>query len=324
MKIFGAATVMAFLVLSSSAHAYLYEGDFYRKGADYISLLQGVATDNLEALPADQKAACQKRYEGILDDGVIDIRIPIGYFDWTIGRDVVTEGNNYGLSPSIDIGAYSAMKKLLTATCRGSVQFCGFRQDGDYKFSKQVNVHGRGYQVRLEMGFSSVSESFATNMGRKSGEQTQRSSYMEDFFKSGLRNADAVFYLGHSRNGGGPDFKPPVLIEGMNKVNYKGYYQIKRPGYGVMMAGLSGRHQPAILGLMSCDSRDHFVSSLRSAAPRTGVISSTAVITIDEVYTALIGGVDALLRGQCQKTFYKSLRLTPRNQTYITMDGVFE
>jgi hypothetical protein len=324
MKLIFTMIVLLSAIMASTAHAYLYENEFYRMGSNYISLLNGVATDDMASLPADQQQACQQRYSKILNDGVIDIRIPIGYFDWTIGREVVKDGTNYGLSPSIDLGAYAALSKLLTASCRGSARFCGFHKDGDYRFSKEVSIQNKNYQVRIEMHFSSATESLNRNTGRNSDDQAQRSNFMQGFFSSSLKTADAVFYLGHSRNGGGPDFKPPVLISGANKVDYNGFYKVKRPGFNVMMSALSGGHQPAILGLMSCDSRDHFVSSLRNQAPGTGVISSTAVITIDEVYTALIGGIDAVLRGQCQKTFYRSLRLTPRNQTYITMDGMFE
>jgi hypothetical protein len=293
-------------------------------GSKYISLLNNLSTDNLATLPLAEQTACQQRYSRILNDDLIDIRIPIGYFDWTIGKEVVKDGVRYGFSPSIDLGAYSALKKLLTSSCRGSTQFCRFAQNGSYKFSKGVEIHGKKYQVRLEMNFASASELFNKNTEANNSNQEQRSQYMEDFFRSSLQNADAIFYLGHSRNGGGPDFKPPILMSGQNKVNYEGYYKPQRPGYKMMMSALSVLRKPSIIGLMSCDPRDHFVESLRNAAPQTGVISSTAVVTIDEVYTALIGGVDALLRGQCQKTFYKSLRLTSRNQTYITMDGMFE
>ncbi len=293
-------------------------------GSSYVSLLNGLSNESLETLAPEQKAFCQKRYEKILRDELIDIRIPIGYFDWTIGKEVIKGGNNYGFSPSIDLGAYAAIRSLLTRSCAGRALFCGFDQEKDYVFSKAVVIRGKTYRARVQIYFSSESEFFDKNIGRKGREQELRSDYMERFFVGALQGADAVFYLGHSRNGGGPDFNPPVLMAGENKVNYKGFYKIQRPGYHMMMSALSSGSQPAILGLMSCDSRDHFLSPLRGKAPGTGVITSTAVITVEEVFTALIGGIDAILRGQCQKGFYKSLRMTARNQRYITMDGMFE
>lgn len=316
--------VLPVLSLGSVAHGHLYEDEFYRMGASYVSLLNDLLNEDYESLPPAQKAFCVKKYNKILEDKIIDIRIPIGYFDWTIGREVVKDGRNYGYSPSIDIGAYSALRNLLTKPCAGQSLFCDFIQEKEYIFTRVVTIRGRSYAARVEAYFSSVTELIDRNTGRAGGDQRQRSDYVARFFKNSLAGADAVFYLGHSRNGGGPDFDPPVLVPGTNKVDYNGYYKKKRPGYFMMMSALSGGNQPAILGLMSCDSRDHFMQSLRSKAPETGVITSTAVITVEEVFTALIGGVDAVLRGQCQKGFYKSLRMTTRNQTYITMDGMFE
>ncbi|MDG0817135.1 hypothetical protein [Bdellovibrio svalbardensis] len=323
------------LILASSVNAwawpwsrapktetYLYQPEFQRMGQSYLDLLDGFPTDKLSSLPADQKAACVDRYSGILKDGVIDIRLALGYFDWTTGTPV----GNYGLSPSMDLGAYAALKDVLTNSCTGSLRICGFKQDpkNPYIFTREVVVFGQKYRARVEMHFSSATEYYSSNVGKYANDQRERTQFMDNFFASALQNADATFYFGHSRNGGGPDFSPPRLTS-KNKVDYDGYYEVVRPGFKKMLSALSnGSSQTKIFGLMSCDSRDHFLGKLRGAAPKTGVITSTAVLNVDEVYTAMIGAIDALLRGQCQKSFYKELRMTERNQKYITMDGMFE
>lgn len=308
-------------------NGYLYESNLLRVGKSYRDLLAHKATDQLTALPSEQKGFCEKRYAPIMQDGVLDIRIALGYFDWTTGNSIHYNGANYGPSPSIDIGAYYALRALLTSRCYGNLQFCGFTMDpgNPYRFHKNVFIHKRSYRAQVEMHFSSVTEYFSENTGYKRGQQNERTSSTEGFFGRSLRDADAIFYFGHARNGGGPDFAPPILVRGKNKVDYNGYYLVHRPGLNKMVSSLRGAEKQApILGLMACNSRVHFLNSLRKAAPNTGVISSWDVTTIDEVYTATIGAVDALLRGQCQKSFYQSLRMTARNQRYITMDGMFE
>ncbi|MNL64303.1 hypothetical protein D3C87_1885040 [compost metagenome] len=91
-----------------------------------------------------------------------------------------------------------------------------------------------------------------------------------------------------------------------------------------MLSSLGESSNPTrILGLFSCDSRDHFLRKVRSTSPNTGVITSLDILTVDEVWTSMLGGLDSMLRGQCQKSFYQSLRMTSRNQRFMTMDGVF-
>ncbi|MFM6927339.1 MAG: hypothetical protein ACKOX6_02700 [Bdellovibrio sp.] len=305
------------------ARAYLYEKNFRNLGKSYINKLEDFPTDNINALPESQQQACLQRYSTLINDSFLDIRISIGYFDWTIGKEVRDGTRNYGLSPSLDLGAYEAVKDLLTSRCSGNARFCGFNQDGDYSFTKDVNIQGRQVRARILMSFSSESESFDNNLASPS--QVTRTKYMESFWAQSLQRADASFYFAHSRNGGGPDFAPPVLIPGQNKVNYNGYYKVYQPGFKKMLAALnSGNGQARIIGLMSCDSRDHFLRRLRTTAPHSGIITSTNVVTVERVYTAMIGAIDALLRGQCQKSFFKELRMTSENAENITMDGMFE
>lgn len=316
--------LLAIVVTASQAKATLYERDFTSMGRDYLKSLGRLDTDRLDRLPTAQRDRCVSRYNRMINDGVLDIRIIMGYFDWTTGTQVNKDGTNYGYSPSIDPGAYESIRGILTGRCPGDAEFCGFNQESPYRFTKRVNIQGKSVLAKIEMYYASVSEYYSANIGRYSAEQADRSAASQAQFRDALQNADVVFYLGHSRNGGGPDFNPPVLIKGTNKVNYNGYYKPNRPGLKKMISGLQGGHQPSILGLMSCDSRDHFLSSLRKVAPNMGVITSLNVLQVDGVYTAMIGAGDAVLRGQCQTGFMESIRRTSFNAKNITMDGVFQ
>jgi hypothetical protein len=321
--------IICLLILPFTAEArrgYVYQGSFEAYGEGYAKNLANLANDRLSNLPADQRAKCEQRYGRILNDGLIDIRVAMGYLDWTTGSVVRSGSRNYGYSPSIDIGAYYALVDLITGSCRGNFQLCRFKQEtsgNPYVFVKNVNVQGRSVRARVEIQFASATEYLDNNVNSSS--QEQRTAYMQNYYDRALQDADAAFYFGHSRNGGGPDFAPPKFVAGTNKVNYAGYYKKYRPGFNKMLQSLSNPSRQAdVIGMMSCDSRDHFMSKLRSTAPHSGVITSTAVLTVEEVYTAMIGGMDALVRGQCQKSFYKQLRMTQRNAENITMDGMFE
>lgn len=328
MKSLFLGIILGFLFISQTswAQGYIYESKFVEMGNSYVDKLSAKTTDNLDTLPIEKRDRCLQRYNPLWADGVIDIRIALGYFDWTVGNEVIWDGRSYGFSPSLDIATYAALRDLLTSSCYGNLRFCGFKTDPNnpYRFLKNVQIHGRSYQARVEMHFASATEYLRENLGSARDTQQQRSQYAENFFLKGLTSADAMFYFGHSRNGGGPDFNPPVFVKGQNKVNYDGYYKVQQPGFRKMIAALQGPEKTPILGLMSCASRDHFLSRLRQTAPTTGVITSMDVLEIDVVYTAMVGAVDAILRGQCQSSFYQSMRLNPANQRYITMDGMFE
>lgn len=315
-----------FISQNSSAQGYIYQSKFVEMGNSYTDKLSNKSTDSLDSLTNEKRDRCLQRYNPIWADGLIDIRIALGYFDWTTGSNVFWDGKSYGVSPSLDIATFAALRDLLTSSCYGNLRFCGFRADPNnaYRFVKNVQIHGRSYQARIEMHFSSATEYLESNLGSARDTQKQRTQYTENFFLNGLQSADAMFYFGHSRNGGGPDFNPPVFVSGQNKVNYNGYYKVQQPGFRKMVAALQSSEKTPILGLMSCASRDHFLSRLRQTAPATGVITSMDVLEIDVVYTAMIGAIDAILRGQCQSSFYQSMRLNPANQQYITMDGMFE
>lgn len=311
------------LLLSTSAPAQglLYESVFDSYAANYLALLNQHPTDDWADAKDEKRAFCEHRYENLLEDGVLDIRISLGYFDWTEGLNI----NTYGRSPSIDLGAFVSLRKFLLSPCRGQAQFCGFKPEPKNlgTLSKSVQMNGRRYLAQIEMQFSSVTEFFDTNITRARDQQIARSESTERFYLDSLQSADVAFYFGHARDGGGPDFDPPVL-NNKGRVDYDNYYIPKKIGLGRMLEALTQATHPApVIGVFSCDSRDHFLKKLRLAAPDSGIITSMAVIDVKEGFTALIGATDALLRGQCNN-FYKSMRLTDKNAKTITMDGMFE
>jgi len=306
----------------------LYSFYMTQAAESYIDSLKSMPTDEITSLDPEQQAICEKRYAGILKDGIIDIKIAMGYFDWSLPdpAPILLGDKNYGWSPSIDLGIFASFRDFLVTPCEGTLQFCGFHQESKSSpyFTKYVTIRGQRYLARIEMRNASISEYLINNTQTNLAAQQAQSAAMDKFFADSFANSDVLIYFGHSRNGGGPDFNYPRILPN-GHLDYANYYKRVRPGFTKMAVDLkASKTPPAIFALMSCDSRDHFFDSIRTLAPSMGVISSTAILNIKETFTATAGTIDAVLRGQCQRSFYQEIRMDSSNQKFITMDGVFK
>lgn len=310
---------LLFLFSAKPSQAAFYERDFLRLGWSYLSLLNGVQTDELTA-------TCERRYTELLKDGVFRIHVVLGYYDWTTGQNVFDGGLNFGFSPSLDVGSLAALKTLLTDSCSGRIELCGFTQDlsNPNVFQKELTIRGSNVLAQIEMRNSSLTEYYQENTQRRLTEQKQKSKTTEEFFKHSLQEADATLYFGHSRDGGGPDMWPPVMKKNQNHVNYA-YYQKHQPGFQKIREALvESQKQTPILGVFSCDSRGHFLSELKKLAPHTGFITTTTLTRVDDSFQSLVASLDALLRGQCQRGFSESLKLNPRIRDSVIVEKLFE
>lgn len=319
-----AAVPMAVPVSAQKPRTLIYEGSFNLIGTEYLEFLRAKTTDVFSELDPQQQKDCTRRYSSILNDGKIDIRIAFGFFDWSTGSDIITQGLNFGKSPSADLGGYNSMEKMLLTPCQAQMRFCGFNKDDQEQglYWKVLEIRGEAMVAEIRMSQPSVTEFYKDNVARKA-DQDAKSLATKEFYMKALQEADMALYIGHSRSGGGPDFNVPILKED-GHANYEGFYQPNKPGLKMMIEALtkSGRQAP-IVGLFSCDSRNHFLARLKKAAPNTGFITSTRVDTINNLFAASLGSLDAVLRGQCQKSFYQSLRLDPEVKDLITMDNMF-
>lgn len=248
---------------------------------------------------------CERVYSNALNKGVLDIRYALGYFDDTTGEERIWEGINYGISPSLDIETFHAVRKVLTTRCWDrSLRSCGFAESGDPKqgkvvLTKNIDLHGKKTLVRLTLTQGSATESFAQNKGPQAARQSFITTQAEDNFFNGLKVADIVLYNGHSRNGGGPDFNPPILMSNLH-VNYKGYYEVKRPGIIRTMQSLKENpNKGVIVGFFSCYSKKHFYNTFIQANPTQRVILSADTIDYFDSLKASMGYLEGFLRGSC-------------------------
>ena len=260
-------------------------------------------------LPSSEETAadqCLPVYKNAIQNKVFDIRYALGYFDDSQGIDIIWNGQNWGISPSLDIGIFNSIIRVLTESCENSSQLdlCGFSLSGDpgsgkVTLEKQIKLIGNGVTARITLTQASASESFVNNKNLLADRQSFLTQQSEENYFGGIGKADVVIYNGHSRNGGGPDFNPPVLNSILH-VNYDGYYRVKKPGISrVLNAIKSNSNKDDILAFFSCFSRKHFYDDILKANPKQRLILSADAIDYFDSLKASMGYLEGLLHSTC-------------------------
>ena len=251
---------------------------------------------------------CLPIYKNAIKNGIFDIRYALGYFDDSRGTDIIWNNQNYGLSPSLDIGIYNSIRKALTDPCtdRAQLNLCGFSESGDPNMGKvilekKINLIGNVVLVRISLTQASASESFVDNKGRLADRQKFLTAQSEENYFGGIGVADVVIYNGHSRNGGGPDFNPPILNSELH-VNYDGYYKVKRPGITRVLDLIKrGQNKETLLTFFSCFSKKHFLDDLLKANPKQRLVLSADTIDYFDSLKGSMGYLEGLMRGTCRQ-----------------------
>lgn len=142
---------------------------------------------------------------------------------------------------------------------------------------KRIN-NGSALPIVLEKGsqrvglwFASVGPDDAIN--RKDPYQNFWSERTSHDFQEALEKVPAIAYVGHSRDGGGPDFAPP-LLDPSGHVHYSAY---PRAAAFQSLNQKKGA-QIQFLGLYSCASRQHFAQLLQRALPQSKIDLSDDLI----------------------------------------------
>jgi hypothetical protein len=307
-------SLAAIQLTSINAHAALagYDQLWPRQFEEYFQMVDS----KVASLPPQLANQCSKHYTAIADKGTLDFRYALGYFDESHG----ISDPEYGYSPSLDGSNFSALREFLTKPCpAGSKRMsCGFSESGSpqsgvVQLAKSIRLLGKPVKVTMTLTHPSASEIYDDNVGPLASRQQMLTLQSEQNFYSGLSSADIVFYNGHSRDGGGPDFKPPVL-NAKHKANYAGYYHIKREGFKNMMLSLKQNHAPAMVGLFSCFSKTHFHAQLLKNNPQQALILSTDAIDYASTTQVSLGYLEAILQGECGLRFSKIAKQRPRVQ----------
>jgi len=202
---------------------------------------------------------------------------------------------------------------------------CGFRSISD-SVSTFTKVLGQGAEARtvnLKILSSAIGPDDAAN--RLLPEQKNHSKNIEKEFHLALTQSDAIFYIGHSRDGGGPDFSPPKLTRDEH-VDYPFYTRDKKD-LNKMLGSLKKRskNHPLLLGIMSCSSSEHFAAQLKETFKDLTLISSRILIYYTDALANTYRSVDAYLRRECANEFSKRLRSQfSKNPSAIKIEGLLE
>lgn len=308
-----AFTLLAILVMTSSAAVYQYD---YWVPQTIKLYSQAIEANS----PAEGLRSCEKFYQPYLADDLLDIRYALGYFDVTTGIEVVDKDGNHGYSPSLDIEVFRGLYKAWTAPCVGKQKLCGFvaigsLDSGKVFFQKTLKLQGKDVLARITLTQASASDSFVLNKTELLNRQKALTEQSEENYFGGLKTADMVFYNGHSRDGGGPDFTWPVL-NSRQKTNYAGYYHVRKPGFKKMMDALkTGKNKDVVVGLFSCYSKRHFHSEFVANNPQQRMILSSDTVDYLDTLRGSIGYLEGFLRGSCGAELSQMARQTPSLQT---------
>jgi hypothetical protein len=180
---------------------------------------------------------------------IIPIHVAFGYKDARPARFV---GDRYERIYFIE--------QLLNPCHKLKDQACGFSRspdDGNLLIKKLPSRP----PVVIRINISGSSAGPDDDQNRNDPYQKILSQKSESNFLGGVNKGYATFYIGHSRDGGGPDFAPPLLTKG-NHVNYP-WYRKNCPGLKRLKESLSLRDkkektQKPLLALLSCASAEHF------------------------------------------------------------------
>ncbi|HLD98811.1 MAG TPA: hypothetical protein VJB59_01045 [Bdellovibrionota bacterium] len=250
---------------------------------------------------------CTKAYSDLYSKKGISISIFFGY------------DNDQAF---VDDGRYQRadLEQLLTrppeVCARGVILpfACGFKRDPDDASSFVKPLIGpdrKAKRVRIRLISSSVISGDLRNhvFAR---EQADLSERVKQDFERSLRTEDVVFYSGHARDGGGPDFFPPRLNSDQ-KVDYA-WYRKHRPGLKEVLSALDARSK-LVFGLFACDSNAHFRKSIKAVAPNVPLILTNAAIPITSTHNVMVASLNAVLGMKCRDAFLEDIQFSqPREK----------
>ena len=268
--------------------------------------------------PEQGQPQCSNTYANILNKGSMDIVYVMGYLDTAgeTGSRVGADGTNYGVARSTDEAISKAILTKLTEPCKKPTQkLCEFSilsQDKVVtKLSKSIEMLGHSVSVNITLAYSSASEIYENNKTSLKDQQLLQTQQAESLFLNGVKTADIAFYNGHSRNGGGPDFAPPILRKD-NHTDYSQYLKT-RPGITKVLSALKERgDNNLILGLFSCSSNPHFSKRLLSVNSQQKLILSGDTIYTNESMIGSLGYLESIMRGLCGGDLTQAARQSDR------------
>ena len=132
-------------------------------------------------------------------------------------------------------------------------------------------------------------------LNRQNPQQNSQSETTESLYYNSFTNSHFIFYLGHSRNGGGPDFFPAKLTEAHHP-DYKWYNKnkFKKDALLNQLNRIKPNNKPLLFAMISCSSYLHFQKTLISTLPDTLLFFSKQSIYNLEYFQSIMVFINAL------------------------------
>ena len=265
-KALGMAAAAACLLLLSSCSPAEKPADDDRAMAERIEYLEMQA----DKLAAGTGGSCPREFS-MLETG-LPLRISMFY-----GYD------NYEGRVHDRVNARS-MSHVLTKTCRGKLSACGFSVVASSQSAIRLMRTLDGREVEINLFTSSLT-----------GRSVKGRFYRE------LVESDIVFYMGHSRLGGGLEFNAqPGVTTLFNSV-------FRVPMLPVLEALRQRPTKLKMIGMFSCDSNKYFRRDFQDANPSLWLVLTTGDIYARPAEQASLGALDAVLSKKCARAFDESM-----------------
>ena len=251
------------------------------------------AIENLE-LQAEKLAAvggpaCPQDFSALEGSGTLRVSLFWGY-DEHEGK--VHDRANAG-----------AMLRTLTDECRGELSTCGFSLVSRSTSAATLARTLGDRRVEVNLFTTSLPADSAENQSLVSAylEQNRLSRAIRERFYRELVDSDVVFYMGHSRLGGGMGFDDQTGVTTLvNAV-------LRLPLQPVLEALRQRPTRLKVLGMFSCRSEEYFRRAFQDANPSLSLILTTGDIGYLSGEQTSLGALEAILSKYCGFAFLDSM-----------------
>jgi hypothetical protein len=286
-----AAAATCLLLLSSCSHGETCSHAEKPAGDDQADGIENLEMQS-DKLAAGTGASCPEDFSALETGRTLRISMFYGYDN--------SEGKVY------DRVNARSMSHALTSQCRGRLSTCGFAivssSPSAVRLLKTLRTLD-GRKVEINLFTSSLTDDAKEGMNPDVMylAQDKLSRSMKQRFYRELVESDIVFYMGHSRLGGGMDFDvQPGVTTLFNAV-------FRLPMHPILRALRQRPTRLKMMGLFSCYSNQYFRRDLQDANPSLALILTTGYFNALPAEQASLGALDAVLSKKCARAFHESM-----------------
>jgi hypothetical protein len=267
-------------------------------------------------LPHFATEECRQTYQRFYRESSVEVRIVFGYKDARPARFVADRYERLIF-----------VQRILRACAGPTDRLCGFSRntnDADLFTRNVLGPDGNSRLVRLRVVQPSAGADDEEN--RKNPFQAWRTEYAQREFLEGFATSDLVIYNGHSRAGGGPDFRPPK-ISGSGDIDF-GWYQTHEPGFEPVLEALRklppNSARPKLAGFLSCASTTHFLGRMREIRPNLATLTSPRLLYFSDALETSLETLDSILAMKCESEFGEALKKAETRAGGARVSGFFK